>query len=181
VIAAALLAAACGSSSSSSSSASAPSAGSAAASTPSSASSSNGPYSSGGTSSSASASSSAGGTKVTTKQTKLGTVLAAGPKQLTVYMFEADKGSKPACTGACAAAWPPVTASGAAVASGKAVSADLGTTTRPAGVKQVTYKGHPLYYFIKDKDDGDSYGQGVHAFGAGWYVVAPSGNKVDNS
>jgi predicted lipoprotein with Yx(FWY)xxD motif len=45
----------------------------------------------------------------------------------------------------------------------------------------VTYKGHPLYYFIKDKDAGDSYGQGSHAFGASWYVLAPSGKKVDNS
>jgi hypothetical protein len=38
---------------------------------------------------------------------------------------------------------------------------------------------HPLYYF--NKDDGDAYGQGSHAFGADWYVLAPSDNKVDNS
>jgi predicted lipoprotein with Yx(FWY)xxD motif len=96
-------------------------------------------------------------------------------------MFAADKGSTSNCTGACAAAWPPVIAKASAVASGQAVPADLGTTTRSGGVKQVTYKGHPLYYFIKDKDDGDSYGQGAHAFGADWYVLAPSGQKVDNS
>jgi predicted lipoprotein with Yx(FWY)xxD motif len=136
------------------------------------------PYSHGGGSSA-----SAGGaaTKVTTKHTKFGTILAAGHKQLTVYMFEADKGAASKCGGACAGAWPPVIARGSAVASGQAMSADVGTITRSGGIKQVTYKGHPLYYFMKDKDDGDAYGQGVHAFGAGWYVVAPNGNKVDNS
>jgi predicted lipoprotein with Yx(FWY)xxD motif len=102
-------------------------------------------------------------------------------KQMTVYMFEADKGPKPNCDSACAKAWPPLTTSGNASAGGKAVSSDLGTTMRSNGTEQVTYKGHPLYYFIKDKDDGDAYGQAVHAFGADWYVVAPSGNKVDNS
>ena len=33
----------------------------------------------------------------------------------------------------------------------------------------------------KDKDDGDAYGQGIRAFGADWYVLAPSGKKIDNS
>jgi hypothetical protein len=32
-----------------------------------------------------------------------------------------------------------------------------------------------------DKDQGDSYGQGANAFGASWYVLAPSGNKIDKS
>jgi predicted lipoprotein with Yx(FWY)xxD motif len=180
-----LLAAACGSSSSTSSasSANAPSTSGAAASTTSS-SASSGPYSSGAAASSSAAGTSAGGgtpVKVTTKQSKFGTILAAGPKRLTVYLFEADKGPMSNCTGACAVAWPPVTAKGASLASGQASSADLGTITRSGGLKQLTYKGHPLYYFIKDKDDGDAYGQGAHAFGDDWYVLAPSGNKVDNS
>ena len=179
VILTGVLAAACGSSSSSSSSASAPSSGSAAASTSSSASSSNSPYSSGGGTSSSS-SAGTGGTKITTKtHGKLGTILATGPKKMTVYMFEADKTSKSTCSGACAVAWPPVIAKGSPSASGQAASADLGTTTRAGGIKQVTYKGHPLYYFIKDKDDGDAYGQGAHAFGADWYVLTPSGKKVE--
>ncbi len=46
---------------------------------------------------------------------------------------------------------------------------------------QVTYKGHPLYYFAKDGDAGDAYGQGSKSFGAGWYVLAPSGKKIDKS
>jgi predicted lipoprotein with Yx(FWY)xxD motif len=116
---------------------------------------------------------------LTSKHSKLGTILAAGPKKMTVYLFEADRGGQPACSGACAAAWPPVTGTASAV--GGAHAADLGTITRADGTKQVTYKGHPLYYFVKDKDDGDAYGQGVKAFGASWYVLAPSGSKVDQS
>jgi predicted lipoprotein with Yx(FWY)xxD motif len=61
----------------------------------------------------------------------------------------------------------------------QAQSADLSTTSRPDGQLQVTYKGHPLYYFVKDKDAGDAYGQALDNFGAEWYVLAPSGNKID--
>jgi predicted lipoprotein with Yx(FWY)xxD motif len=159
--ASALLAAGCGSSkSSSSNSPSAPS-----------------------TNAQSSTSSSVGvGIAVTAKHAaKLGTVLAAGPRKMTVYLFEADNGSSSKCAGACSTAWPPVITSAAPVASGGAVTAHLSTIKRADGTAQVTYNGHPLYYFVKDKDAGDSYGQGVHAFGASWYVLAPSGSKVDNS
>jgi predicted lipoprotein with Yx(FWY)xxD motif len=121
------------------------------------------------------------GVVVVSKHSHDGTILAAGPKRLTVYMFEGDTGSTSSCSGACAQVWPPVTTSAAATVGGGAIAADLGTTTRADGTKQVTYKGHPLYFFAKDKDDGDAYGQGVHGFGADWYVLKPSGAKVDNS
>jgi predicted lipoprotein with Yx(FWY)xxD motif len=98
-----------------------------------------------------------------------------------VYLFEADKGGSSACSGACASAWPPVTTAAAPSGGAGAVAADLGTITRTDGTRQVTYKGHPLYFFIKDKDNGDAYGQGAKAFGASWYVLAPSGSKVNNS
>lgn len=128
-------------------------------------------------------SSSSSGQKValitTKKHGSLGTILAYGPKKLTVYLFEADKGGKSACSSSCAKFWPPVLGSPKAEAG--ASSADLGTITRPDGSKQLTYKGHPLYTFVRDKDDGDAYGQGQHAFGADWYALSPSGSKVDNS
>jgi predicted lipoprotein with Yx(FWY)xxD motif len=118
-----------------------------------------------------------------TASTSLGTVLVSGGR--TVYLFEKDtpaSGSTPAssaCTGACATAWPPVTATGAPHA-GPGVQADLlGTTTRPDGSTEVTYAGHPLYWFSGDAAPGDVNGQGSTAFGAGWYVVAPNGQKVD--
>ncbi len=116
---------------------------------------------------------------VTTKHAKMGTILAAGPKKLTVYLWEADKGGTSVCSGACEKVWPPVKSSEAGKAAGAAVAADLGTTTRSDGAKQLTYKGHPLYYYVKDKDDGDAYGQGSNSFGAGWYVLRPNGSKID--
>ena len=131
------------------------------------------------TTSAASSSSSVPVALITTKHAKLGTVLAYGSKQLTVYLFEADKGHASSCTGACAAAWPPVI--GKPKAGGAAMASQLGTITRTDGATQVTYNGHPLYLFVKDKDDGDTYGEGVKAFGADWYVLAPSGNKIDKS
>jgi predicted lipoprotein with Yx(FWY)xxD motif len=133
------------------------------------------------TTSAAAASNSGTAVVVSTKHAKLGTILAAGSKHLTVYMFEGDKGNSSTCTGACAKVWPPVTTGAAASVSGTAVAADLGTITRPDGTKQVTYKGHPLYWFARDGDSGDAYGQGVVGFGSSWYVISPSGQKVDHS
>jgi predicted lipoprotein with Yx(FWY)xxD motif len=123
----------------------------------------------------------AGAIVVSTKHNKLGTVLAAGPKRLTVYMFEGDHGSTSACSGACAHVWPPVTTVAAAKAAGAAAAGDLGTITRSDGTMQVTYKGHPLYYFARDGDAGDAYGQGVVGFGSSWYVLSPKGSKIDQS
>jgi predicted lipoprotein with Yx(FWY)xxD motif len=134
------------------------------------------------TSTQSASTSSAGGKSVligTKKAKKLGQILDAGSRHMTVYLFEADKGGKSACSGACAGAWPPVTGNGKAVAGASA--AKLGKITRSDGTTQVTYKGHPLYFFVKDKDDGDAYGQGSKAFGGSWYVLKPSGNKLDNS
>jgi predicted lipoprotein with Yx(FWY)xxD motif len=126
--------------------------------------------------------SSGSGVVVTAKHaSKLGSILAVGAKRQTVYMFEGDKGSSSSCSGACASVWPPVTTTGVATAAGVAKLADLGTITRSDGTTQVTYKGHPLYFFARDKDSEDAYGEGVKGFGADWYVLAPSGAKVENS
>jgi predicted lipoprotein with Yx(FWY)xxD motif len=122
-----------------------------------------------------------GAVLISTKHGKLGTILAAGPKQRTVYLFEADQGAKSACAGECTAVWPPVTTSGEAKSAGSAMAADIGTITRSDGTRQVTYKGHPLYFFARDGDKSDMYGQGVKGFGSSWYVLSPSGTKVDKS
>jgi predicted lipoprotein with Yx(FWY)xxD motif len=121
----------------------------------------------------------AAGVSITATSTKLGTVLAAGPSHMTVYLFEADTATTSACSAECAAVWPPVT--GSATAGAGAMSADLGTITRSDGTKQVTYKGHPLYFFASDHAAGDVNGQGIKSFGSAWYVLAPSGDKIDKS
>ncbi len=97
----------------------------------------------------------------------------------TLYLFEADKGGKSACSGVCAAAWPPVTVTGSPHASGGVSQAMLGTIHRSDGAEQVAYNGHPLYYYSGDTEAGDDNGQGSKAFGAGWYAVSASGKKID--
>jgi hypothetical protein len=85
------------------------------------------------------------------------------------------------CNGACAGAWPPVTTTGAATATGGAKASDIGTITRSDGTKQVTYDGHPLYYFSGDSGPGMASGQGSDAFGAKWWLVTPAGSDVTAS
>ena len=95
-----------------------------------------------------------------------------------VYLWAADSMNKSSCSGACAGAWPPVTTTGQVTAADGAKAADLGTITRSDGTKQVTYLGHPLYYFAGDSGPGQTNGQGSDSFGAKWWLVAPAGTKI---
>jgi predicted lipoprotein with Yx(FWY)xxD motif len=107
----------------------------------------------------------------------LGQILVDG-KGMTVYLFEKDSGTTSACYGSCAAVWPPVLTGGAPQAGTGANASLLGTTKRTDGTVEVTYAGHPLYYFVRDKAPGDATGQGVNGFGALWWVMSPSGAAV---
>ena len=49
---------------------------------------------------------------------------------------------------------------------------------RSDGTEQVTYKGHPLYYFVADTSAGSTKGQGSDSFGAKWWLIAPSGSAI---
>jgi predicted lipoprotein with Yx(FWY)xxD motif len=98
----------------------------------------------------------------------------------TLYLFEADKGGKSVCDGPCATIWPPLLSTGAPQASMGATTSLIGTTTRTDGGTQVTYAGHPLYYFAGDKAAGDVTGQDIDQFGAKWYVIGKDGKKIDN-
>lgn len=99
----------------------------------------------------------------------------------TLYLFQADTKDTSACAGACASAWPPDTVSGMPRAGSGVHQALLGTFKRPDGTMQLSYNGHPLYYFTADMAAGTAHGQAVKAFGAEWYVVNASGSKVDTS
>jgi predicted lipoprotein with Yx(FWY)xxD motif len=120
----------------------------------------------------------AGSSALTLRHTALGTILTTG-KGFTVYAFEADKATMSDCTGACAAAWPPVTASAdrITVAGGTTMSL-VAETTRPGGVHQLTYAGHPLYTFTGDTSPGNTNGQGSEAFGARWDVLTAAGQEI---
>jgi len=95
----------------------------------------------------------------------------------TLYLFQSDTTSVSTCNGACATAWPPDTTSGTPSANGLNTSL-VGTSMRTDHATQVTYKGHPLYYFADDSKPGDVNGQGSDAFGGHWYVVGPSGAAI---
>ena len=127
-----------------------------------------------------SAAGAAGGSQVGLHTTSLGTFLVDGQGK-TLYLFEKDTGTTSTCTGACASAWPPFTTKGAPQAGSGVNTSMLGTTTRSDGSTEVTYHGHPLYYFAGDTGPGTTKGEGLKAFGAGWYVVNAAGNKIDNS
>jgi predicted lipoprotein with Yx(FWY)xxD motif len=117
------------------------------------------------------------GTVISTQAGSAGAFLTAGPGR-AVYLWAADGMNMSACSGACAAAWPPVPATGTLTATGGAKASDLGTITRSDGTKQATYDGHPLYYFVGDSAAGQTNGQGSDNFGAKWWLVAPSGAKI---
>jgi predicted lipoprotein with Yx(FWY)xxD motif len=116
---------------------------------------------------------------VSTKTSSLGTFLVDA-KGRTLYLWNADTGSMSTCTGACAQAWPPLTATGTPKASGAVKASLLGTTKRPDGSREVTYAGHPLYTFAGDTQAGQTTGQGSNGFGAPWWVVTPTGKALQN-
>lgn len=103
----------------------------------------------------------------------LGKILVDGSGK-TVYLFVADTGKVSTCYSTCAMYWPPVLTVGAPKVGTGAKSSLLGTTKRTDGTTEVTYAGHPLYYFVTDKP-GDANGQGVNGFGGLWWVLTPSG------
>jgi predicted lipoprotein with Yx(FWY)xxD motif len=107
----------------------------------------------------------------------LGMVLVDS-KGMTLYEFEKDQGEESTCYGECAKAWPPLLAEGEPQPSNGADASQLGTTERKDGTMQVTYAGRPLYGFEGDKAPGEANGNNVDAFGAEWYALTSSGEKV---
>jgi len=113
---------------------------------------------------------------VSLRTTKVGKALVAANGR-TLYLFTADKGRKSSCYRKCAAVWPPLTAANPTVGRGLRASL-LGTTKRKNGKLQVTYGGHPLYFFAKDTKPGDVRGEGVVHFGGSWWLVSPAGTEI---
>jgi predicted lipoprotein with Yx(FWY)xxD motif len=115
--------------------------------------------------------------KIAVANSDLGRILVDG-RGRTLYLFEKDKNGRSACTGKCVAFWPPLITSGKPLATAGAKASLLGTTKRPDGRLQVTYKHHPLYTFVKDTRKGQTTGEELDAFGAEWYAVSAAGAKV---
>ena len=131
--------------------------------------------------SSKSAATSSSNSTVATADSNVGSILVDRRGE-TLYLFAKDGGGVSACSGACAKAWPPYSAKGAALHVGSGLKASLlKSVTRADGTKQLTYNGHPLYTFSGDSKAGDITGQGSDAFGAHWYVVSPKGAAIEKA
>jgi predicted lipoprotein with Yx(FWY)xxD motif len=118
-----------------------------------------------------------GGTAVKIAKTKLGPILVDS-KGITLYDFVKDKGTTSVCYGACAALWPPLLTTSKPVAGPGVKASLLGTTKRKDGKLEITYGGHPLYYFVTDRKPGQTTGQGVNQFGGPWWVLSAAGKEI---
>ena len=94
-----------------------------------------------------------------------------------IYLFDKEGGPKSECYGECAAAWPPVLTEGEPRAGAGTKAGLLGTTERDDGGTQVTYNGHPLYYYAHE-GPGEVTCHDVDEFGGLWLVVDPAGDAV---
>jgi predicted lipoprotein with Yx(FWY)xxD motif len=111
--------------------------------------------------------------RLTARSTEYGKALF-GPTGNVAYVFGADRGSTSRCYGSCASAWPPLLTSGTPRAGTGVEAKLLGTTKRNDGTLQVTYNGHPLYYYAADKA-GKVMCQHANTNGGLWLIIKPTG------
>jgi predicted lipoprotein with Yx(FWY)xxD motif len=122
----------------------------------------------------------AAGSAISLKQTSLGQTLVDANGR-TLYLFEGDKRNVSTLSAAGQAVWPPFTSSIKPRALNGAIAGRIGTIGHAGGSAQVTYNGHPLYYYVGDQNPGQTRGQGLNQFGALWYAIAASGTAVTSA
>ena len=116
-------------------------------------------------------------TVITTGDSQFGTMLFNEKKQ-AIYIWELEESDKAECYGDCAEAWPPVLTEGAPQATGSVNGSLLGTTKRTDGTTQVTYNGHPLYYYAHEAP-GEVKCHNISTHGGLWWVIQPNGNRAN--
>lgn len=117
------------------------------------------------------------GTVITTGDSEFGTMLF-NDKGQAIYIWELEESTKAECYGDCAEVWPPVLTDGAPRAAGDVNKELLGTTERNDGSTQVTYNGHPLYYYAHEKA-GEVKCHNISTHGGLWWVIQPKGIRAD--
>ena len=131
-----------------------------------------------GSSASAGGSSASGAAAATAEGLQTATIggvtVLTNAKGFALYSFAPDTATKSACTGACAAAWPPQPATATA-------KSPYTTIKRSDGSTQLVFDGHPLYTYIADTSPGTASGNGVNAFGGVWKEVPASGSAAPAS
>jgi len=116
------------------------------------------------------------GSVITTADSEFGEMLFDASGQ-AIYLFDKETSSKPDCYDACAEAWPPVLTEGDPQARGEVGGGLLGTTKRTDGSTQVTYGGHPLYYYAHEGKN-EVLCHNVSEYGGLWLVVTPEGEAA---
>jgi predicted lipoprotein with Yx(FWY)xxD motif len=116
------------------------------------------------------------GTSIITADSEYGRMLFDRSGQ-PIYLFTAETGTRPGCYGECAEAWPPVLTSGRPTAADDVRAGLLGTTRRDDGSVQVTYAGHPLYFYAHE-GKYQVLCHDVEEFGGTWLVVQPDGTPA---
>jgi predicted lipoprotein with Yx(FWY)xxD motif len=113
---------------------------------------------------------------------QLGPYLADGNGR-ALYLLEEDRRGQSTCYEMCAAIWPPLLGGpGRPISADPSVRSDLlGTMARQGGGSQVTYNGHPLYYYLGDARPAQTRGHHVEDSWGEWYLVSPSGEHVGES
>jgi len=94
-----------------------------------------------------------------------------------IYLFDKEEGPRAECYGACAADWPPVQTEGEPRGVRGARQGLLGTTERRDGSLQVTYGGHPLYFYAHE-DPWQVLCHDFVEYGGTWFVVQPDGDAA---
>ena len=117
------------------------------------------------------------GTPIKLGDSQFGDVLFGAENDQAIYLFDVDEENKSNCSGDCAAAWPPVLTKGEPLAKGGVDQKLLDTTKRDDGSRQVTYNGHPLYYYVNEGPN-EVRCSNVFLNGGNWYAVTPSGDRV---
>jgi predicted lipoprotein with Yx(FWY)xxD motif len=117
---------------------------------------------------------------ISVRQTSFGKTLTDASGR-TLYLFAGDRRNVSTLSAAGRAFWPPFASAIKPSAAGGALAGEIGTVTGKTAAGQVTYNGHPLYYFLGDHSPGQTSGQGLNQFGARWYVLSPSGGAITST
>ena len=129
----------------------------------------------------ATASTQAQGTVKAVKSKSFGTILVAANGK-TLYRYTLDAKGVNKCTNdpACSKYWPQLLVKSTVkpTADTGASAGLLGTIKAAHGMRQVTYAGFPLYYFVGDSAAGQTKGQG---FQKEWFVLNSKGAFVKHA
>jgi predicted lipoprotein with Yx(FWY)xxD motif len=96
----------------------------------------------------------------------------------SLYLFTADRQSTSNCKDLCIQTWPPLLLKGVLRGGAQVDRSMIGTIVRDGGVRQVTYAGRPLYYYVAGQGPETAAGQGLTGFGGEWFLVSPAGESV---